>query len=804
MLLPVIYQLFATRNDDMEDLERGPGYSNVDNNITPPVIIAQEVSKAGGRSQSSIRVTTSSSDIRERNRSSNRSRRKLDIHVPDVHVYETTQINDTLDTAETKTAVDSTPPTPWHRLVTALSPRFANSSHSTYRALPILSGIFIPFSILLEIPSLTGHWYIRTMDNKTVETRPNPQILDVAMGLSMACALLANACLVVRFAERSVKRVTLLCIVFLTVHDIINVATVVSFGIIHRFDDGFTYGQSFWMTVCSTITSLFTNITLLIDLVRTKDFDKTGSGLTHKQRSLVISIIILLCYIALGALVHGYLLHLTFIDALYFTVASIETIGFGDITPDTTGRRIFTCVYSVIGILNLALAVGLIRDALSEAAQAGLHKRLEKARKREREMRAMSRWKDAVKWRLRAANRKVWVKERERFAVEGGFKHRILEYFREKKRTKNYPGYPRGMRLNVEALDAQQLQASALEAGIPLSMLLPADDKERTGRYPDDFRQDNSPTIPLTYTRLGGMIAFIRRMAIAVAVGITNIPEELKTAREDSTSNTGQEDHDIVEMQQMEESFEDSVESEEKRALYAQLSVAWGLFFIFWLTGSLIFSKTEGWEYASGMYFCFIAFTTLGYGDFSPKTPAGRSIFVVWALLGVGTMTILISFIGDAYSARYKRVIRSKAYEEAMHDYHERATARISEKNEHPDPPDVPNQDASSSDLPTSSSSLDPKIKKLPSQVLTYINHLESLMEMVEQSGELPHEAEKLMALFDTIPTASTLRKTINVNSLREGPSRKALIELSMEKVLHEISALAIAARQAVEGSKPK
>jgi len=30
-------------------------------------------------------------------------------------------------------------------------------------------------------------------------------------------------------------------------------------------------------------------------------------------------------------------------------------------------------------------------------------------------------------------------------------------------------------------------------------------------------------------------------------------------------------------------------------------------------------------------------------GDFSPKTPAGRSIFVVWALLGVGTMTILIS-----------------------------------------------------------------------------------------------------------------------------------------------------------------
>jgi len=39
----------------------------------------------------------------------------------------------------------------------------------------------------------------------------------------------------------------------------------------------------------------------------------------------------------------------------------------------------------------------------------------------------------------------------------------------------------------------------------------------------------------------------------------------------------------------------------------------------------------------------FVAFTTIGYGDYHPDTPAGRSIFVVWAIMGVGTMTILIS-----------------------------------------------------------------------------------------------------------------------------------------------------------------
>lgn len=77
--------------------------------------------------------------------------------------------------------------------------------------------------------------------------------------------------------------------------------------------------------------------------------------------------------------------------------------------------------------------------------------------------------------------------------------------------------------------------------------------------------------------------------------------------------------------------------------------------------GSAIFHATEHWPYGDAMYFCtyrdnlnshtpyvititgFMAFTTTGFGDFAPATPAGRSVFVVWALLGVGTMTILIS-----------------------------------------------------------------------------------------------------------------------------------------------------------------
>ncbi|CAA7270244.1 unnamed protein product [Cyclocybe aegerita] len=215
-----------------------------------------------------------------------------------------------------------------------------------YRFLPIFSGIMIPFSIMLSIPSLTGHWYIRTGDNDvTIEVRPNPLMLDMAMGMSMGC-------------------------------DIINIPAVTIFGIQHRFDDGFTYGQSFWMTVCSTLASTATNITLIVDYARTTDFAQSGSGLTRKQRSLAIIIIILLCYISLGALIQTIMLKIAFIDALYFTVASIETVGFGDIRPTSTGTRIFTCCYIAGGILNLALAVAMASEALLEAAAVGFQSRL--------------------------------------------------------------------------------------------------------------------------------------------------------------------------------------------------------------------------------------------------------------------------------------------------------------------------------------------------------------------------------------------------------------------------------------------
>lgn len=88
----------------------------------------------------------------------------------------------------------------------------------------------------------------------------------------------------------------------------------------------------------------------------------------------------------------------------------------------------------------------------------------------------------------------------------------------------------------------------------------------------------------------------------------------------------------------------------------------------------------------------FVAFTTIGYGDYSPQTPAGRSVFVVWAIMGVGTMTILISgslsffldttmdllviwvclVVQEAYDSKYKNALHMGKFDKAVKRYRQK------------------------------------------------------------------------------------------------------------------------------------
>jgi len=112
-----------------------------------------------------------------------------------------------------------------------------------------------------------------------------------------------------------------------------------------------------------------------------------------------------------------------------------------------------------------------------------------------------------------------------------------------------------------------------------------------------------------------------------------------------------------------------NIENDARKVFILQLVIVVVLFLVFWLIGSVIFAHAEGWPFATALYFCFVTISTVGYGDYTPTTAAGRSIFVGWALIGVAYLAILISVLSEAFSSRYKNALHSMSYKRVIRGY---------------------------------------------------------------------------------------------------------------------------------------
>ncbi|KAK3303571.1 uncharacterized protein B0T15DRAFT_279549 [Chaetomium strumarium] len=88
-----------------------------------------------------------------------------------------------------------------------------------------------------------------------------------------------------------------------------------------------------------------------------------------------------------------------------------------------------------------------------------------------------------------------------------------------------------------------------------------------------------------------------------------------------------------------------------RRRRWIALCVSTSSWLMLWLVGAKVFQTCEapyqGWVYFDGVYFTFVSLTTIGYGDITPVSNAGKSFWVFWALLALPTTTVLISDAGD-------------------------------------------------------------------------------------------------------------------------------------------------------------
>jgi len=76
-----------------------------------------------------------------------------------------------------------------------------------------------------------------------------------------------------------------------------------------------------------------------------------------------------------------------------------------------------------------------------------------------------------------------------------------------------------------------------------------------------------------------------------------------------------------------------------------------GLFVLVIVTlaaGTLFYWRIEGWSLLDAFYFSSITLTTVGYGDLTPVTPAGKLFTVFYIFTGIGLIVAFLNAVARA------------------------------------------------------------------------------------------------------------------------------------------------------------
>lgn len=73
------------------------------------------------------------------------------------------------------------------------------------------------------------------------------------------------------------------------------------------------------------------------------------------------------------------------------------------------------------------------------------------------------------------------------------------------------------------------------------------------------------------------------------------------------------------------------------------------------IIGTVVYHYLENWTWLDAFYFSFITLTTIGFGDFAPKTDEGKVFTIIYITIGVGIILAFINTLYHHYNSQKKK-----------------------------------------------------------------------------------------------------------------------------------------------------
>lgn len=93
------------------------------------------------------------------------------------------------------------------------------------------------------------------------------------------------------------------------------------------------------------------------------------------DRDYVILLVLAITLVTIGTVLFHEMERWSWIDSYYFTIITLTTIGYGDLTPDTPAAKLFTTFFAIAGVGIFAGFINKLMQRRVKRSERRLEKR---------------------------------------------------------------------------------------------------------------------------------------------------------------------------------------------------------------------------------------------------------------------------------------------------------------------------------------------------------------------------------------------------------------------------------------------